>query len=72
MCSIGKNGLNQNLSVVQPEFLEVVFSPFASAPSFARRCQLGEEPGTEGLGQASGTECCVGSGNADGEAYTGR
>ena len=44
----------------------------ASAPSKARLCQPGEETGTESLGQASGIECCVGSGNADGEAYTER
>ena len=52
--------------------LNVGFEPVASAPSKARLCQPGEETGTESLGQASDTECCVGSGNADGEAYTGR
>ena len=52
--------------------LRIIFGSFASAPSEARLCQPGEETGTESLGQASDTECCVGSGNADGEAYTGR
>ena len=58
-----------------PKALALKWSRFiqkASAPSKARLCQPGEETGTESLGQASGTECCVGSGNADGEAYTGR
>jgi hypothetical protein len=46
--------------------------PEHSAPSKARRCQPGVEPGPGSLGQAPGTECCVASGNAGGEAYTGR
>ena len=71
-CSTGENELNQNLSVVWLKFPNVRFRPNASAPSKVRLCQPGEETGTESLGQASGTECCVGSGNADGEAYTGR
>lgn len=41
------------------------------APSQARRCQPGGGPGPGSPGQAPGTECCVVSGNAGGEAYTG-
>jgi len=52
--------------------LSVVFCSVASAPSEARLYQPEEESGTESPGQASGTECCVGSGNDDGEAYTRR
>ena len=66
VCRAFQLPLQSNLS------FSVVFDPKASAPSKARLCQPGEETGTESLGQASGTECCVGSGNADGEAYTGR
>ena len=43
----------------------------ASAPSKARLCQSGVGPDPGSPGQAPGTECCVVSGNAGGEAYTG-
>jgi hypothetical protein len=52
--------------------LSVVFCSVASAPSEARLYPLEEESSTESPGQASGTECCVGIGNDDGEAYTRR
>jgi hypothetical protein len=52
--------------------LSVVFCSIASAPSEARLCQSEVDSGTESPGQASGTECCVGIGNDDGEAYTRR
>ena len=51
---------------------EIYTHPEHSAPSKARRCQPGEEPGPGSLGQAPGTTCCVAIGNAGGEAYTGR
>ena len=42
------------------------------APSEARLCQLAADDGPGSLGEAPGTECCVGAGNGAGEAYTGR
>jgi transposase len=45
---------------------------FARAPSEARLCQPGADPGPGSRGEAPGTECCVGDGNGADEAYTGR
>src|SRR5215510_11242937 len=53
------------------QFLSVRYFSIPSAPSKARLCQSGVGPAPGSPGQAPGTECCVASGNAGGEAYTG-
>ena len=47
-------------------------TPFASAPSEAQLCLLGESSSSGSRGKAPGTECCVSVGNNEGEAYTRR
>jgi hypothetical protein len=49
----------------------VIFCPFARAPSKARPCQPGVDPGSGSPGQAPDTECCMAEGHDGHEAYTG-